>query len=245
MSTFELIVAILGSSTVSSLGTMLIQSIRDRKKTRVETEQMTADVMNKVIASVEDQMARTKSQMNDLVLAAQADKKKIEELEDELSQIETRHEDCEFNNSMLLIELEGLRRMIAEKTLNIDKIKVAILDDSKVVTYIFEHRLKQVSLLDVSVFNDVDEFMKKIEERPDILIMDYHLGRGVTIEAFLSKIMEQKDYNPKIVVITADKSAAIRDAMSKLGVWRFFVKEGPYVNLVTKQVMDYIENRLK
>jgi CheY-like chemotaxis protein len=245
MTVLELVGITVGAGGFTTVLTLLINKIADRKKTRSEAEKIANEVMSMVLESVKNQLTQSNSRMAVMEHESDNDKKKISDLEKQLDTHQQANQECQLSNSLLLVELEAMRKMIMEKSIPIQKIKIAILDDNSMDKFMFEHRLKRVSFLDVHAFTDVDSFMKSIESRPDILIMDYHLGSGMTVESLITKILSLPNYDPKIVVITGDRTAELRESLSKLGVWRFFVKEGPYVNLVTKTILDYLENFLK
>lgn len=245
MTTVEFIGTAIGAGGFTTVLTLIINRFADRKKTKSEAEEIATKVMGMVLESVKQQLLANQAQMTVMEHESEKDKKKISALELNLETVRQQHQECELSSSMLLVELDAMRAMVRETSIPLRKIKIAILDDNSMDKFMFEHRLKRISFLDVQAFTDVDSFMKCIDTRPDILIMDYHIGTGVTVESLITKILSIENYDPKIVVITGDRSAELREALAKMGVWRFFIKEGPYVNLVTKQILDYLEHLVK
>jgi hypothetical protein len=245
MTPLEFIGTVIGAGGFTTVLTLVITSIRDRKKTKNEAEEIAAKVWAMVLDSVKQQLLANQAQMTVMEHESDKDKKKISALETNLESVRQQHQECELSNSLLSVELDAMRAMVRETSIPLKKIKIAILDDNSMDKFMFENRLKRISFLEVHAFTDVDAFMKCIDTRPDILIMDYHIGTGVTVETLITKILSLPDYDPKITVITGDRSVELRESLAKLGVWRFYIKEGPYVNMVTKQILEYLENFLR
>jgi len=115
--------------------------------------------------------------------------------------------------------------------------KVAILDDSKMVTSILKKDLK--GIVEVVEFNSVREFLQDVRINSyDLIFIDINMPQRNGLDV----INEIKDYphliNSKIVVITAEESDVYKEIAKMLGVKAYMKK--PF----SKETIQKVVNKL-
>jgi len=115
--------------------------------------------------------------------------------------------------------------------------KVAVLDDSKMVTSILKKDLK--GIVEVVEFNSVREFLQDVRINSyDLIFIDINMPQRNGLDV----INEIKDYphliNSKIVVITAEESDVYKEIAKMLGVKAYMKK--PF----SKETIQKVVNKL-
>ena len=100
--------------------------------------------------------------------------------------------------------------------------KVFVVDSNLFSASIFEQHLKNLAFTDISLFTNAEDCISRLQEMPDIILIDYHLGSVKGTD--LLKIIKQ--VNPHIYVILITHTSNINEAVVslKFGSFDYLIK---------------------
>ena len=104
------------------------------------------------------------------------------------------------------------------------QIRLFIVEDNFLYSYMLETTLKECGNFKITSFTTAEECIEMLRNKPDLIILDYHLNGGMNgLEAF--QIIHQK--NPRVPVIILSSQTDVQVA----------------ADILHKGAFDYIEKK--
>jgi CheY-like chemotaxis protein len=237
---FENVVLIIATALGTS-GVTGWLSIRIRKsKLRAEKERIEAEKLE-IESNIYERLLSAKRVESDAHIT------EIKRLRERDRLREIQHNECEQRGASLQIRLELWEKKM--KTLNITledvrKFNVFVLDDDEFVRDALTKKLGMLPNVVVSVFDDFTGINERINEQPEILVLDYRI-HGQTIDQFVNEIIKMTKYDPKIILITGMPMAYFLNLPYKGFIWKHYNKEDDYINKTVLDIMQHISELIK
>ncbi len=103
--------------------------------------------------------------------------------------------------------------------MNYNSHRIFILDDEEIFSFSIEHYLKKAGFTDIHRFLTSKELLAKMNDAPDVLILDHFLGREIGLDV----LQQVKKTHPstKVIYLSAQKTATIAVRALKLGAFAY------------------------
>ena len=100
--------------------------------------------------------------------------------------------------------------------------KIFVVDDDEFSLNRYGHYLQQIGYPNVSLINEGEKCVARLQEEPDIIFLDHHMQDLSGMET-LQKI---KKYNPyiKVVIVSAQENIRVAVSFIKQGAFDYIVK---------------------
>lgn len=100
--------------------------------------------------------------------------------------------------------------------------KIFVVDDDEFSLNMYGHYLQQIGYPNVSLINEGEKCVARLQEEPDIIFLDHHMQDLSGMET-LQKI---KKYNPyiKVVIVSAQENIRVAVSFIKQGAFDYIVK---------------------
>lgn len=216
------------SVLISSSVAALIGMYSGKRKSKAEADSLAQQTASNVLAMVNSELSRLRER-------EEANMKKINELE-------RRDLQNRLTIHAMEAELYITRNLLNQLYPNRHKMKVFVLDDYEFVLRVLKTQLGKISLIDVKTFDSYNEFLGALSERPEILIIDYHLDGKHTANDILDTIEATDGYQPRIIIMSGHEEDHIREKIGPRNIWRIFNKNGTYVFEISREIMEYVKN---
>lgn len=217
----------------------------DRRKHKAEASVVEQEVHNKLMQSVRAELDNRDLQIDELRNREKDSKRYIKAQKEIIANLRLDRLTCDEKNQILQMQVDAIQKLLMIYMDKIVKMNVFILDDSAFVTEQFKQQLQRHPLITVTVSNDSDNFIEKIREvKPSLLVLDYYLKGGETCDGLIKNIQSIDSYFPKILVMTNDQSAELKQHIAGLGIERMYSKENLFVFEIVKHVIKYAETIL-
>ncbi|WP_343561420.1 response regulator [Sphingobacterium sp.] len=112
--------------------------------------------------------------------------------------------------------------------------KIFIVDDDPVVTAMLSKILKDLGVIDISIFSDGESCLDQLEEKPDIIFLDYQMEKmnGLEVLQELRKITSES----AVVFTTALEDLSVAMQSIAQGSIEFLLKK----NISKKEVQKIL-----
>ena len=97
--------------------------------------------------------------------------------------------------------------------------RIFILDDEEIFSFSIEHYLKKAGYSDIERFETPEALFEKMNEEPDVLILDHFLGNHIGLDV-LEKVKKMHP-STKVIYLSAQKTASIAVRALKLGAFAY------------------------
>jgi len=113
--------------------------------------------------------------------------------------------------------------------------KIFIVDDDPVVTAMLSKILRDIGFLDISVFSDGESCLTQLDQKPDIIFLDYQMEKmnGLEVLQELKKITAKS----AVVFTTALEDLSIAMQSIAQGSVEFLLKR----NITKKEVQKILD----
>ena len=114
--------------------------------------------------------------------------------------------------------------------------KIFIVEDNPLYCAVLEQNLNTCGYSDVQSFEDGESCLKNLQKQPDVVLLDYDLGKGKYngIETF--KEIKKKTPHPKIILLSGQEDVKVAVESLRLGAFDYILKG--------KLAMDSLMNTL-
>jgi DNA-binding NtrC family response regulator len=106
---------------------------------------------------------------------------------------------------------------------NQDKFKIFLVDDNPVCINLYKRFLSRIGYLNISSFTDSWAFLGAIDERPDLIFLDYHLDDRNGID--LLDTVKKRYPNTVIVFVSGQKDLLVAVNSLKHGAFDYIIKD--------------------
>lgn len=100
--------------------------------------------------------------------------------------------------------------------------KIFILDDEAIFSFSLEHYFTKAGFSDIHRFETSTELYPRMEEQPDVLILDHFLQNELGTDVLEN--VKQSNPELKVIYLSAQKTAAIAIKSLKLGAFAYLEK---------------------
>lgn len=204
-----------------------------RKKTKQEIRSMVVSDFQSLIAgqdvlvkSLQEELARLKNQEK---------------------RWEVQYNECEQREGISQVRLKLWERRMKELNIpitNVQRFSVFVLDDMEVDRLLFEKKLSQLPNVSVETFETIAQIRSAVINQPDILVLDYKIDHE-TIDEFVWEIIRNKEFNPKMIVVSGMPEGFDLTLDFRHAIWKFYSKRGDYINQSVNQIVNYINETIK
>lgn len=152
---------------------------------------------------------------------------------------------CQETQRILRLSNTVLNNIIVNKKLEERMLEVYILDDSELTQDYFREHFEEVCFVHLKQFSTIRDIENAlIEERPEILVLDYKING--TIDILMKEIMAMEDYSPTIFMISGMPDYMFERLPFANRIYKFFNKgrDETYVTEAFDAVIDHIRQQL-
>ena len=106
--------------------------------------------------------------------------------------------------------------------------KIFVVDDDEMLSMALEDYLERNSSHEVHLFNTGEECLEHLEEKPDIIILDYNLNsvkRDAANGLIILEAIKKMNNNIKIVMLSSQDATWIVVQTVKMGASEYVVKD--------------------
>lgn len=123
-----------------------------------------------------------------------------------------------------------------------NRLSVFFVEDNELYAMMLELKLKNVANYSITVFDSAEKAINRLDENPDLIILDYFLNGINGLEA-LKKI---KSVNPKIPVIILSAQNDINIAMDTMdaGAYKYLAKKELSIEKINKVLNKFSSDKL-
>lgn len=115
-------------------------------------------------------------------------------------------------------------------------IKVFLVEDDEIFTFLVENKLSKVEGVDLLTFQLGQDAIDKIGEQPDIVFLDYSLPGINGLEVL--KIMKQHNPNVRIVMLSGLEWQQVVDECIQAGAEDFIQKDSSVAQKVYSKLVE-------
>lgn len=107
---------------------------------------------------------------------------------------------------------------------------VYIIDDDPVYLKFMQGHFSQMDGFQTKVFNTGDDALTNLSsEKPFLIILDHHLAEPNKSGIYYLKEILKKDSKIPVIYITADRDAALKETVQKMGVKGYLIKDKSFL----------------
>ncbi|MBA3664705.1 MAG: response regulator [Bacteroidetes bacterium] len=122
------------------------------------------------------------------------------------------------------------------------RVSAFIVEDNSVYTYFLNESLKDEGNFNITTFENVNQCIASLDDRPDIIVLDYYLERGVTgFDAY--KTIRQKYPKLPVVILSAQDDVQVAADLMEAGVYEYIEKKDKDVVYKLKNVMIEVAHK--
>src|ERR1035437_5003184 len=118
-------------------------------------------------------------------------------------------------------------------------INIFIVEDNFLYTYMLESALKEHGNFKVTTFATGEECLELLDNNPDLIILDYLLGKGMNGLATFKIIHSRKPKIPVIILSCQTDTQIAIDAM-KEGAYDYIMKQNYGIEKLQKSILKAI-----
>jgi len=206
----------------------------NRNKDKAKQDKETESIAFRTVAEALEQIRKERADDREQIEANRAEALRAK-AEAKLAQIQ--NEDCEFEHGITRLQLEKVLNRLNMNDWR--KSTVFVLDDNELVTKVFTHRFKTIPVVNFKAFTDADIcLMMAKNEKPEILILDYHLSETKTAD----DIIRELGYEPEIFIMSGSRDFEVLYKDTDI---RFFYKDQFYIKNITKAILEHLNHKNK
>jgi DNA-binding NtrC family response regulator len=124
---------------------------------------------------------------------------------------------------MRFLLVNNLKIQNPDKMENQDKFKIFLVDDNPVCINLYKRFLIQIGYRNISSFTDSWVFLGAIDERPDLIFLDYHLDDRNGID--LLDTVKKRYPQTVIVFVSGQKDLMVAVKSLKHGAFDYIIKD--------------------
>ncbi len=119
-----------------------------------------------------------------------------------------------------------------------------IVDDDDFFSEILKDRLGENKVLQVSSFSSAEKCLEAINQKPDIILLDYYLNKDNPeamngLEAL--KQIKTKSPETKVIALSAQDSLKTADELLAEGAYDYVIKDKDAFRLIEKKISSIID----
>lgn len=112
-----------------------------------------------------------------------------------------------------------------------NQIKLFIVEDNFVYSFILEAMLKEYGNFSISTFNTGEECIEMLDNNPDIIILDYNLeGKMNGLDTF--KMIHSLKPKTPVIVLSSQTDVQVVADLLEIGVFDYIQKSGGEIALI-------------
>jgi two-component system, OmpR family, response regulator len=101
--------------------------------------------------------------------------------------------------------------------------KIFIVEDNFMYSYVLDHALKEYGNFVITTFDSGEECIQLLGNSPDLVILDYNLGKGMNGMEVMKAILAKKP-KTKVVVISGQNDVQLTADLMKEGAYDYVEK---------------------
>lgn len=118
---------------------------------------------------------------------------------------------------------------------------IFFVDDDNIMLNAMEYVFKARNDCEVLSFQKGEDCLKNIHLNPDIVILDYHLGKDESSLNGLQVLRKIKEVNKNIdvIMLTIEKNPQIIDSLYQEGISNYIVKDSYFITTLGEILDNY------
>ena len=117
------------------------------------------------------------------------------------------------------------------------QLSVFVVEDDKFFSEMVQDFLKENESLNISAFSSAESCLGKLNENPDIIILDYYLDKGDSgamngLDAL--KEIRKKSPKTKVIVLSSQSSLNTATELLHVGAFDYVIKNGNAIKVLDK-----------
>lgn len=119
--------------------------------------------------------------------------------------------------------------------------KVFLADDDIFCQTMYLHHLKKLGFRDVSYFSDGDTLLNRLNDQPDLIFLDFHLGNYDGIE--LLKSIKKSCPQTTVIIISGQDDMQKTVQLMNMGAFDYIIKDEHVINSIAVTVGKWFASR--
>lgn len=122
------------------------------------------------------------------------------------------------------------------------RVSAFIVEDNNLYTYFLNEALKDEGNFNITTFENTDKCLASLDQKPDIVVLDYYLENGETgLDAF-KKIREKHPKMP-VIILSGQDDVQIAADLVEAGIYEYIEKKDKDVITKLKNTLIEISHR--
>jgi DNA-binding NtrC family response regulator len=122
------------------------------------------------------------------------------------------------------------------------RVSAFIVEDNNLYTYFLNEALKEEGEFNITTFDNTEQCLNSLDQKPDIIVLDYYLENGITgLDAF--KRIKEKHPKMPVVILSGQDDVQVAADLMEAGVYEYIEKKDKDVVEKLKKTLVEISRR--
>lgn len=127
-----------------------------------------------------------------------------------------------------------------------DYTRIFIVEDDKFYAGILRHSLETRNYMNITIFSNGEECLKQLDQKPEILLLDYRLGDNNMDGLDVLKAIKKTGLDTQVIFLTAVDKLEVATNTIKAGAYDYVVKSEAAIERIRNIIRRItFENNIK